>query len=176
MAGIRKNLKKTLVSKKRIHSFLKRSQAPFQQTLLQKGARLLFSHSAEETSEFAKCLGKGLSPGTVVALQGPIGSGKTVFIKGLAKGLGVKKSEDVKSPTFVLLHVYEGRMSIYHFDLYRLEKEKELDALGFDEYVTNPETISFVEWADRAKKRVPKNAVWVKIEITGPSSRKIILK
>jgi tRNA threonylcarbamoyladenosine biosynthesis protein TsaE len=143
---------------------------------LSKNDRSFLTHSAKETSELARRLAKEFLPGTVVALAGPIGSGKTVFIKGLAKGLGVRKSEDVKSPTFVLLHVYEGRMPIYHFDLYRLEEEKELDAVGFDEYVTNPETISLVEWADRAKKRVPKNAVWVKLTIDSPTSRRIHLK
>lgn len=141
-----------------------------------KGVRALLSHSPKETLRLAEGLAQKLKPGAVVALTGEIGSGKTVFIKGLAQGLGVKDSKRVKSPTFVLLHLYEGRIPIYHFDLYRLEKERELDAIGFDEFLTDRGAVSLVEWADRAPRRVPKHAVWVEIKITGPASRKIILK
>jgi len=147
-----------LVSKKRVHSLLKSS---------------FRTHSPEATLQLAEKTAKGLKLGMVVALTGEIGSGKTVFIKGLARGLGVKDSSEVKSPTFVLLHLYEGRVPIHHFDLYRLERENELDAIGFDDFVSDPEAISLVEWAERAPGRIPKNAVQVQIKITGPSSRLI---
>ena len=110
-----------------------------------------------------------------MALTGEIGSGKTVFIKGLCRGLGVKDSKKVKSPTFVLCHLYEGKIPLYHFDLYRLEKERELERIGFDEFLTDPRAVSLVEWADRGRNRIPKNAVWVEIKITGPTTRKIAL-
>ena len=134
------------------------------------------SNSENQTFSFAEKLGRELKPGAVVALTGPIGSGKTVFIKGLSKGLGVKNSDDVKSPTFVLLHLYKGKMGVYHFDLYRLEQEKDLDAIGFDEFVSNPETVSLIEWGERAQKRIPKNAVWIQLKVTGPHSREIEMK
>ncbi len=133
------------------------------------------SESEDETLHFAEALGKKLRPGVVVALAGEIGAGKTVFIKGLCRGLGVKKSEEIKSPTFVLLHLYQGKMPIHHFDLYRLEKEKELDPIGFDEFISNQSAVSLVEWADRIPERVPKEALWVRLKITGPRTREISL-
>ena len=134
------------------------------------------SNSENQTFGFAEKLGRGLKPGAVVALTGPIGSGKTVFIKGLSKGLGVKNPDDVKTPTFVLMHLCQGRMDVYHFDLYRLEQEKDLDPIGFDEFVSNPETVSLIEWAERAEKRIPEDAVWIQLKVAGPHSRKIEMK
>ena len=134
------------------------------------------TESEGETFRLAERLGRELRPGAVVALTGEIGSGKTIFIKGLCRGLGVKDSDEVKSPTFVILHIYKGRMPIYHFDLYRLEQKKELDAIGFDEFLSSNETVSFVEWADRAPQRIPKTSLWVELEITGPTSREISVK
>ena len=131
------------------------------------------TNSEKETLQIAELLGKTLRPGQAVALKGEIGSGKTVFIKGLCRGLGVKDPKEVKSPTFVLLHIYQGRMPIYHFDLYRLEKETELDAVGFDEFVSNPKNVSLIEWADRAPQRIPKDAIWVTLSIESVNSRKI---
>lgn len=134
------------------------------------------SHSEEETLRLAEGFGKKLRPGTAVALVGEIGAGKTVFIKGLCRGLGVKKSDEVKSPTFVLLHLYKGKVPIHHFDLYRLEHEKELETIGFDEFLSNPSAISLIEWADRAPKWIPRNAAWVELKITGSTSRRISIK
>ena len=147
-----------MVSQKRLQPFLKKSFA---------------SHSEKETLELAEKLGRELRPGEVVALAGEIGSGKTLFIKGLSRGLGVKSSDEVKSPTFVLLHLYRGRMPVYHFDLYRLERSEELDAIGFNDFLADPAALSVVEWADRAPSRIPEEALWVKFKITGPASRQI---
>ena len=133
-------------------------------------------HSQSETQTFrcAEKLGSQLHPGNIVALTGEIGSGKTVFIKGLSRGLSVKNQDDVKSPTFVLMHIYPARIPIYHFDFYRLERESELDVIGFDEFVSDSKAVSLVEWADRARGRIPKNAIWIRIEITGMHSRRIV--
>ena len=131
------------------------------------------SRSEKETLAWAKKFARRLGPGDCVALTGTIGSGKTFFIKGLAGGLGVKNRERVKSPTFVLLHLYEGKFPVRHFDLYRLEREGDLDAIGFEEFARDPESLSLVEWADRAAERIPQNAFWLHFEITGPHSRKI---
>ena len=147
-----------MVSKNRIRSFLNR---PFT------------TQSEEETLRLAERLGKTLRSGTVVALTGEIGSGKTTFIKGLCRGLGVKARDEVKSPTFVLLHIYAGRFPVRHFDLYRLEKEAELDAIGFDEFISDPKTVALVEWADRAPARIPKDSLWIELRITGQHSRRI---
>lgn len=144
-----------MVSKKRIRSFL------------------ISTHSALETLKFAEDFGKTLRAGTVVALTGEIGSGKTVFAKGLARGLGVKNPDEVKSPTFVLLHLYQGRVPIHHFDLYRLEKADELDGIGFDEFASDSKAVSIIEWAERARKRIPRDAIWIHFKITGRNSRQI---
>jgi tRNA threonylcarbamoyladenosine biosynthesis protein TsaE len=133
------------------------------------------THSEEETLRLAEKMGRGLERGAVVALVGEIGSGKTIFIKGLCRGLGVRDRDQVKSPTFVLLHLYEGRFPIYHFDLYRLEQESDLEAIGFDEFVNAPQAVSVVEWADRALRHLPSHAIRVQIKITGPHSRKVFM-
>lgn len=147
-----------MVSKKGIHTLLKDS---------------FRTNSENETLQLAEKLGKGLRPGSVVALRGEIGSGKTLFIKGLCQGLGVKDADRVKSPTFVLLHVYRGKFPIHHFDLYRLEQERELDTLGFEEFLANRQAVSLIEWADRAENRIPSDALWVDFKVIGPSSRGI---
>ena len=131
------------------------------------------TNSEKETLRVAREWGRTLKRGAVVALAGPIGSGKTVFMKGLSRGLGVKDSKEVKSPTFVLLHLYEGKFPIQHFDLYRLEDQASLDDLGFDEFLSNTEAVTVVEWADKALGRIPKDAVWVTFKVTGPTSRLI---
>ncbi|MBI4115304.1 MAG: tRNA (adenosine(37)-N6)-threonylcarbamoyltransferase complex ATPase subunit type 1 TsaE [Candidatus Omnitrophica bacterium] len=142
----------------------------------QKGIRSLLTRSESETTHLAEEMGRSLKPGDIVALVGEIGSGKTLFIKGLCRGLGVKDPNEVKSPTFVLLHIYEGRFPIHHFDLYRLEEGKELDAIAFDEFIRNPEAVSLIEWADRAPNRIPEKATWVELKIKGPHSRQISIK
>ena len=131
------------------------------------------THSERETIQRAKLLGQKLRPGTVVALAGEMGSGKTHFIKGLCQGFGVKDADEVKSPTFVLLHQYQGRFPIYHFDLYRLEQERELEPIGFDEFLSDPKAVAVVEWADRVPTKIPREAVWVELKILGPTSRQI---
>lgn len=107
------------------------------------------SHSASETIACGRKLARRLAPGTVVALTGDLGSGKTTLVKGIASGLGVRDRRQVHSPTFVIFHIYKGRFPLYHFDLYRLEKESDLDAIGIDEFLSDPSAVSVIEWADR---------------------------
>ena len=156
----KKGKNKILVSKKRLQSLLNTYE----------------TCSVDETIQLAEKLGRQIKGSSVIALTGPIGSGKTHFIKGLSRGLGVKNPGEVKSPTFVLLHIYQGRLPIYHFDLYRLEKEEELDRIGFDEFVTNPETVSVIEWADRAPRHIPSESIRVHLEILDSSRRKISIR
>src|SRR5437879_5903187 len=111
------------------------------------------SHAVEDTvrlgSEFARKLG----PGSVVALFGDLGSGKTHFIKGVSKGLGV--NEHVGSPTFTIVNEYAaGNLTVCHFDFYRLKSLSELREIGFDEYI-NGDSVSLIEWADRVKNLLP---------------------
>lgn len=107
------------------------------------------THSARETIKRAAKIGKSLKPGMVVALKGNLGAGKTTFVKGLALGLGVKSEREVKSPTFVILHIYKGRLPLYHFDLYRLDGPSDLDALGMEDFLGDPQAVSVIEWPER---------------------------
>ncbi len=111
----------------------------------------LSTHNAAETQALGVRLAKHLTPGTILGFEGPLGAGKTTFIQGICKGLGVH--EMVVSPTFVLMHVYEGKIPVYHFDLYRLQP-KELEDLGWEEYLEG-KGVSFVEWVDRAQGLFP---------------------
>ncbi len=135
---------------------------------------ILKSNSKNETIRFGKRLAKSLKPGSVVAFVGNLGSGKTTWIQGLASGLGAEQS-DVKSPTFVLFHIYKAEFPVYHFDLYRLEHPGELDAIGFDEFVGDKNSVSFVEWADRAKKELPKDCLTIKLADKGGDRREFHL-
>ena len=121
----------------------------------------------------AQRLGEGLKPGSVLALVGDLGSGKTSFVQGLAKGLKVPEQITVASPTFVLIHEYlGGKMPLYHFDFYRLEKAKEAVELGLNEYFEG-NGVTVVEWADRFEKLFPEKTEWVHLKIVGETEREI---
>jgi len=133
------------------------------------------SSSFAQTISKAKKYAKTLQPGTVLALTGDLGSGKTAFIKGIAMGLGLKDQDEVKSPTFTLMHIYPTRIPLYHFDLYRLDRERDLQSIGFEDFVNDPNAIVCVEWADKARKYLPRNTRHIQLEITGPRSRRITI-
>ena len=114
---------------------------------------LVYSSSAPETTRsVARSLCDKLIVGDVVLLYGDLGAGKTEFVKGLAAGLGV--DEPVTSPTFALLNVYQGRLPVYHFDLYRLRSLEELDGIGFGEFVGG-DGLAVVEWPDAFAAALP---------------------
>jgi tRNA threonylcarbamoyladenosine biosynthesis protein TsaE len=108
-----------------------------------------FSTSPEETEALGRRLGAILSPPALLLLNGDLGAGKTCFVRGLARGLDVAADEPVTSPTYALMHHYQGRHDLYHFDLYRLTGWGDLHEIGFDEYVES-DKIVVVEWAERA--------------------------
>ncbi len=129
--------------------------------------------SPQATRQFAKRLGSRLEPGSVLALCGGLGSGKTTFMKGLAEGLGVDQSADVKSPTFVLMHIYEGRVPVAHFDLYRLESKAEIETLGLEDFLNNSDVVTCVEWADRTPENFPPETYWLFFEVVGENKRRL---
>lgn len=131
------------------------------------------SHSEKETMKIAARFAKQLKPGSVVALEGTLGSGKTTFIKGMAAGLGLKDSGEVKSPTFVLMHIYPACIPLYHFDLYRLEGKKEIEGIGLDEFIHDPKAITCVEWAEKAGELLPDSAHHILFQVTGKRTRRI---
>ncbi len=128
------------------------------------------SNSPEETIQFASQWGAKLPLGSVIVLQGNLGSGKTVFVKGVAKGLGVE--EVVTSPTFVLVNEYQGRIPIYHLDLYRIESSDQADSVGYEEYFDS-NGMTLIEWGERVKPFLPKKAIWLKFEVLGEKKRRI---
>lgn len=108
------------------------------------------TRSEQETMQLAASLAKHLRGGELITLDGPLGAGKTCFVRGLAQGLGIAPS-DVSSPTFVLVHEYRanGSPRLVHVDAYRLHDASELDTIGWEEYLRDAESIIVVEWASR---------------------------
>jgi tRNA threonylcarbamoyladenosine biosynthesis protein TsaE len=133
---------------------------------------ILNSGSASETIRIGKEVGNRLRRGDVVALIGELGAGKTHFIKGLASGVGVKKSKYLSSPSFTLVNEYPGKVPFYHIDLYRLETREDAEDLGLEEYV-QCEGVTVIEWADRIPSLIPKEALWIEIEYAGEKDRTI---
>jgi len=132
----------------------------------------VISNSAEETILTGTKLARKLKRGDVVALVGDLGSGKTVFTKGIAKGLGVKNPKYVNSPTFVIIKQYRGRVPLYHFDLYRLDKATLLDCESYNEYFYG-DGVTVIEWADKIKSFLPKKYVEVRMSVIGEEKRRI---
>lgn len=110
--------------------------------------KTITSRSAGETMELGRRIGSRLRGGEVFAICGPLGSGKTHLIKGIAAGAGAQNSENVTSPTFVIVNQYSGRFDIYHIDAYRIESLAEFEMLGFDDFCY-PESVVLIEWADK---------------------------
>lgn len=120
------------------------------------------SHSPEETERIGAELARGLAPGSVIALKGDLGAGKTVFARGIARGLGIDAGR-VKSPTYTLLRMYTGgRLPLYHFDVYRLDSPGELLDIGIDDLALE-EGVTIAEWAERVEEILPEERIEVTI-------------
>ncbi len=120
------------------------------------------TNSPEDTIQFGNKIGNILKPGMILLLYGDLGAGKTCLASGILKSLGV--NEYVTSPTFTLVNEYEGRLSVAHFDLYRLNEPEELYDIGFEEYLYG-ERVVLIEWPERGGEMIP--STYLKVEITG---------
>jgi tRNA threonylcarbamoyladenosine biosynthesis protein TsaE len=132
---------------------------------------LIISHSPAETFALGRTHALSLRNGSVLALVGDLGAGKTHFVKGLAAGLG--HGEEVTSPTFTLLHEYTGgRLPLYHFDFYRLDSEQEALRMGLDDYLDAP-GVCVVEWGDKFPGLLPRATQWIEFRVGAGDTREI---
>lgn len=135
------------------------------------------TRNAKETQELGKKFALDLKTGgnhpSVICLYGDLGSGKTTFIQGFAQGLGITKR--ILSPTFILMRQY-SIINFYHIDLYRIEGEKDVEALGLDEIFSNPENVVAIEWPEKIESILPKKRINIKFEYLDENKRKIIIK
>lgn len=130
----------------------------------------LTSYSVAQTIAIGRMIAENLKPGDIICLFGQLGSGKTVLTKGIAEGLGIKK-EDILSPSFVLLREYEqGRLPLYHFDLYRLAAGDEILGLGYEEYFYG-RGVAVIEWAEKLKRLLPEEYLRVELSLRGEKKR-----
>jgi tRNA threonylcarbamoyladenosine biosynthesis protein TsaE len=127
------------------------------------------AESEENTKRLGKMLADVLPDGTVIALSGTLGAGKTRLVQAVAEASGVN-IRDVVSPTFVLIHEYRGRRPIYHLDVYRIRDDDEFLELGPEEYFESS-GLTFVEWADRVERCLPLDYLHISIDVTGDTSR-----
>jgi tRNA threonylcarbamoyladenosine biosynthesis protein TsaE len=139
----------------------------------QQASLVLISKSPTETFYIGKMLGEGLTGGDCVALTGELGAGKTCLTQGIAAGLGVPDCYVVTSPTFTLINEYPGKkMSLYHFDVYRLKGSKDLDEMGYQEYLTS-DGVMVIEWAEKISDVIPDEALHVELSYMDEYVRRI---
>ena len=139
--------------------------------------RKIISRSEAETEAFAASLARELPRGTVIALDGDLGAGKTVFSRGFARGLGI--TEPVSSPTYTIVQEYplpEGRGMLYHLDLYRISNSASALAFGVDEFLNDPESVALVEWPERIADILPPGMTVVRIRHLSDSEREITME
>jgi len=131
------------------------------------------TNSAEETIELGKKIGLLLKPGTVIAMQGTLAAGKTTITKGIAEALGV--TETITSPTFTLISEYEGKMPLYHMDVYRLDSTEDFLNLGVEEMIYG-KGVCIIEWSEKIFEELPSNTIILRLEAQENNSRKITLE
>ncbi|MGQ0793584.1 MAG: tRNA (adenosine(37)-N6)-threonylcarbamoyltransferase complex ATPase subunit type 1 TsaE [Deltaproteobacteria bacterium] len=129
----------------------------------QRAVCALQTRTAEQSALVGEIIGALLNAGDVIALSGGLGAGKTVIVKGIARGLGIE--DEPNSPTFVIMSGYDGgRLPLYHFDLYRLAGVEEMDAIGYEDFFYG-EGVAAVEWAERAVEAFPPHTIAISVEI-----------
>ena len=135
----------------------------------------IITNNEKETAKFANDFAKTLKGGETIGLIGDLGAGKTCFSQSLAAALGIK--ETVNSPTFVIMKVYENNSglakNICHVDAYRLNSYQDLEALGIEDYISNPNAIVIIEWADKVKNGLPNDTIYLEFKHDGENRRTI---
>ena len=142
----------------------------------------IITKSFEQTRKLGEEFAASLKGGTVISLHGNLGSGKTTFVQGLAKGLGIEKN--IISPTFIIMRTYEPGLKIkdvrfknfYHVDLYRIESERDVEGLGLLELINDPENIVVIEWPDKIEHLLPEKRIDIVFEYLENDKRKIVFE
>jgi tRNA threonylcarbamoyladenosine biosynthesis protein TsaE len=132
------------------------------------------SGSVDETQKLGKIIGSAVSAGTVLALTGDLGSGKTSFVQGLAEGLEVPDDYYITSPSYTLINEYPGRFSLFHVDLYRITDPFDIEDIGLYE-IFDDNAVVAVEWADRIEQKLLPDSITIHFEITGDNTRNIFI-
>jgi tRNA threonylcarbamoyladenosine biosynthesis protein TsaE len=130
------------------------------------------SGSPEQTRALGEAVGRLAEAGDLIALSGELGAGKTLFVGGVALGLGVDPAAYVSSPTFTIMHRYAGRLPLYHIDLYRIETPEAFASLGLDEYLAG-DGVTAIEWAEHGYGYLPKEMLTLRLQHTGSEMRTI---
>ena len=130
----------------------------------------IITENEKETLELAAAFAGTLETGNVVALFGELGSGKTVFARGIARALGI--TEKITSPTFILINEFHGSIPLYHMDLYRMDSIQEIQDIGVEDYFYG-DGICVVEWAEKLGELYPENAIRVRLKHLGDTNREI---
>lgn len=133
----------------------------------------IITSSSAETERVGERLAPLLHAGDLIAFCGDLGAGKTTFVKGLARGMGATNL--VSSPTFVIMHIYEGRLPIYHFDAYRLQNSTDLLNIGAEEYI-GTDGVACIEWSERVKELIPEDCLRLELGYFETEKRKLTFK
>ena len=134
----------------------------------------VISGNPEETFFIGKTIGENLTVTDIVALIGELGSGKTCLTQGIARGIGVPEGSQITSPSFTLINEYEGRLVLYHFDLYRLTGTRDIEDMGYEEYLFG-DGVSVIEWADKIKDILPEQTLFISLKYLDENNREIII-
>jgi tRNA threonylcarbamoyladenosine biosynthesis protein TsaE len=142
--------------------------------MIEERRSVIRSSGVEETVSWGKVLGSRLMGGDIIGLIGDLGAGKTYLVKGVAEGLGVLEDQYVASPTFTLINEYKGEVTLYHVDLYRIQDEREIEGLGYEEYLYGNGVV-IIEWAEKMLRFLPEELLLIEMERVDENTRKITL-
>jgi tRNA threonylcarbamoyladenosine biosynthesis protein TsaE len=134
----------------------------------------LISGNPEETFLIGMTIGENLDVSDVVALVGELGTGKTRLTQGIARGIGVPEGNRITSPSFTLINEYQGRMILYHFDLYRLAGIRDIEDMGYEDYLFG-DGVCVIEWADKIKDLLPDQTLFISLKYLDANKRKIVI-
>ncbi|MGL4981902.1 MAG: tRNA (adenosine(37)-N6)-threonylcarbamoyltransferase complex ATPase subunit type 1 TsaE [Treponemataceae bacterium] len=129
---------------------------------------IFISHSPEQTINFGKTIASLVKEGDIIALDGTLGAGKTVFTKGFAEGLAI--FDEITSPTYTIISEYDGKLPLYHIDVYRLDDENDFIELGGEDFLFG-KGVCVIEWSKKIKNLLPKNTIYISIAIEKDNSR-----